>query len=155
MLGGGNEGSKEKKKWAKSKVYMRKPFKGLKNSKNLSKEQQPKTQEMVPEGSNGTKILANSCVDAASDNFSSLNHDGLVGNGRILRPENSITINLSMKSKQEAWKLKRKLEGERNMVWSLMKKIEANEKQINDHVFDKNSGNNVPVGLPRMLKPLN
>ncbi|CAA2972000.1 transcription factor GTE4 isoform X1 [Olea europaea subsp. europaea] len=155
MLGGGNEGSKEKKKGADSKVYTRKPFKGLKNSKNLSKEQQPTTQEMVPEGLNVTKRLSNSCVDAASDNFSGLNHDGLVGNGGILRPENSVTINLSMKSKKEAQELKRKLEGERNMVWSLMKKIEANEKQINDHVFDKSSGNNVPVGLPRMLKPLN
>ncbi|CAI9784393.1 unnamed protein product [Fraxinus pennsylvanica] len=155
MLGGGNEGSKEKKKSAESKVYTRKSFKGLKNSKNLSREQQPKTQEMVLQGLNMMKRLGNSSVDAASDNFSGLNHDGLVENGEILRPENRVTINLSMKSKKEARELKRKLEGERNMVWSFIKKIEANEKQKNDHGFDKISGNKVPVGPPHILKPLN
>ncbi|KAL2496820.1 Transcription factor GTE4 [Forsythia ovata] len=100
-------------------------------------------------------MKVSSGVDAASDNFSGLNRDGLVGKGGILRPENRVTINLSMKSKQEARELRRKLEGERNMVWSLMKKIEANEKQKNDHGFDKSSGNKLPVGPPRMLKPLN
>ncbi|KAL2476686.1 Transcription factor GTE4 [Abeliophyllum distichum] len=155
MVSGGNEGSKEKKKWAESKVYTRKSFKGLKNSKNLSREQQHKTQEMVSEGLNLTKRLLSSGVDTASDNFSGLNRDGLVGKGGILRPESRVTINLSMKSKQEARELRRKLEGERNMVWSLMKKIEANEKQKNDHGFDKSSGNKLPVGPPRMLKPLN
>ncbi|CAI9757257.1 unnamed protein product [Fraxinus pennsylvanica] len=155
MVSGGNEGSKEKKKWAESKVYTRKSFKGLKNSKSLSREQQQKTQEMVSEDLNLTKRLVSSGVDAASDNFSGLNRDGLAGKGRILRPDNRVTINLSMKSKQEVRELKRKLEGERNMVWSLMKKIETNEKQKNDHGLDKSSGNKVPVGPPRMLKPLN
>lgn len=154
-MSGGNEGSKEKKKWAESKVYTRKSFKGLKTSKNLSKEQQQKTQGMVSKGLNLTQKVVSSGVDAALDNFSGLNQDGLVEKAEIPRPENRVTINLSMKSKQEVRELKKKLEGERSMVWSLMKKIDANEKQRNDHGFDKSSGNKVPVGPSCMLKLLN
>ncbi|KAL0306815.1 UNVERIFIED_CONTAM: Transcription factor GTE4 [Sesamum radiatum] len=63
-----------------------------------------------------------------------------------------------MKSKHEALELKRKLEGERDMVRTLMRKIEANEGQKNAaDRFESRDGDKVAVevGPARMLKPLN
>ncbi|KAI3457155.1 hypothetical protein Pfo_013818 [Paulownia fortunei] len=162
MLGGGNEGSKEEEKLRERKVYSRRSFKGLENSKSssnlLREQQQPKVQAMVSEGLNSTKRLHNSGFDVGSDNFSGLSRDGLVVKGGFLRQENKVRISLAMKSKRDALELRRKLEGERDMVRSLMRKIEANEGQKNAaHGFDNRDGDKVAVGvgLPRMLKPLN
>ncbi|KAK4398111.1 Transcription factor GTE4 [Sesamum angolense] len=76
----------------------------------------------------------------------------------FLRQENKVWISLPMKSKHEALELKRKLEGERDMVRTLMRKIEANEGQKNaTDRFDNRDGDKVAVevGPARMLKPLN
>ncbi|KAK4438785.1 Transcription factor GTE4 [Sesamum alatum] len=159
MLGGGNEGSKEDEKLGERKVYSRRSFKGLEPSKSssnlLREQQQPK---VVSDGLSSTKRLHNSGFDVGSDNFSSLSRDGLVVKGGFLRQENKVWISLSMKSKHEALELRRKLEGERDMVRSLMRKIEANEGQKNAaDRFDNRGGDKVAVevGPARMLKPLN
>ncbi|KAL0362435.1 UNVERIFIED_CONTAM: Transcription factor GTE4 [Sesamum calycinum] len=132
MLGGGNEGFKEDEKLGERKVYSRRSFKGLETSKSssnlLREQQQPK---VVSDGLSSTKRLHNSGFDVGSDNFSSLSRDGLVVKGGFLRQENKVWISLPMKSKHEALELKRKLEGERDMVRTLMRKIEANEGQKN------------------------
>ncbi|PIN06378.1 Transcription initiation factor TFIID, subunit BDF1 [Handroanthus impetiginosus] len=152
MLGGENEGSKEEDKLGERKVYRRRSVKGLENSKssnNLLREQQQqlKGQAVASEGLNSTKRLHNCGFDAGSDNFSGLR-------GVFLRQENKVRISLSMKSKREALELRRKLEDERDMVRSLMRKIEANEseKNANSRDEDKVTGG---VGPPRMSKPLN
>ncbi|KAL2245682.1 transcription factor GTE4 isoform X1 [Sesamum indicum] len=158
MLGGGNEGFKEDDKLGERKVYSRRSFKGLETSKSssnlLREQQQPK---VVSDGPSSTKRLHNSGFDVGSDNFSSLSRDALVVKGGFLRQENKVWISLPMKSKHEALELKRKLEGERDMVRTLMRKIEANDGQKNaTDRFDNRDGDKVAVevGPPRMLKPL-
>ncbi|XP_057792397.1 transcription factor GTE4-like [Salvia miltiorrhiza] len=156
MLGGGNEGSEEDK-LRERKVYSRRPsFKGLENSNSSSnllreqqQQQQPESQAMVSEGLNSMKRMHNSGVDAG--------RDGLGGRGGLLR-QDKVRISLSMKSKRDALELRRKLESERDMVRSLMRRIESNEGIKNGaQGFDGRDGDKVAagVGQPRMLKPLN
>ncbi|KAK6134304.1 hypothetical protein DH2020_031927 [Rehmannia glutinosa] len=157
MMGGGNEGSKEEEKSRERKVYSRRSFKGLENSNLLTEQQQTKAQAIVSEGLNSTKRLHGSGYDVGSDNFSGVSRDGFVVKGGFLRQENKVRISLSMKSKRDALELKRKLEAERDMIRSLMRRIETNEAQKNaPHVFDNRDGDKMAVGMgpPRMLKPL-
>ncbi|XP_073141440.1 transcription factor GTE4-like isoform X2 [Henckelia pumila] len=159
MLSGGDEGSKDEEKLGERKVYSRKSFKGLKNNINTSNStrEPPKALAVVPDGLNSHKRLGNSSFDAGSDNFSSLNRDGLPGKGGVLRQEDKVWISLSMKSKSEALELRRKLEGERDMIRSLMRKIEANEGEKNVARAYGNSGGikvTEGVGPARTSKPL-
>ncbi|KAL7087015.1 hypothetical protein ACP275_13G039100 [Erythranthe tilingii] len=117
MLGGGNEGLTEEDKLSERKVYSRRPsFKGIENSKigsNLSMEQ-PNVEAMA---------MA-SGFDLGPDNF-------------VRSKSDKVRISLSMKSKREAVELRRKLEGERDMIRSLMTKIEADEgRRIAARKFD-------------------
>ncbi|KZV27265.1 hypothetical protein F511_04718 [Dorcoceras hygrometricum] len=159
MLSAGDEGSKEEEKLGERKVYSRKSFKGLKNNKTSSNSARelPKAQAVVPEGLNSLKRLGNSSFDAGSDNFSVLNRDGLPGKGGVLRQEDMVSITLSMKSKSEALELRRKLEGERDMIRSLMRKIEANEGAKNARAaYGSSCGNKVTEGMGPVLtsKPM-
>lgn len=158
MLGAGTEGSEEEK-LRERKVYSRRPsFKGLENSNsssNLLREQlqQPKSQAMVSEGLNSRKRLHNSGSDVGSENFPGLGRDGLVVRGGFVR-EDKVRISLSRKSKRDAMELRMKLEGERDMVRSLMRRIESNEGIQNGREGDMVAVG-VGVGPPRMMKPLN
>ncbi|KAL1555646.1 transcription factor GTE4-like isoform X1 [Salvia divinorum] len=149
MLGDGNEGSEEDR-LRERKVYSRRPsFKGLENSNsgsNLLMEQELKSQAMVSDGLNSTKRMRNSGVDVG--------RDGLVGRGGFLR-QDKVGISLPMKSKRHALELRRKLESERDMVRSLMRRIESLKNEAQG--FDGRDGDNVAAGqgMPRMLKPLN
>ncbi|XP_073297143.1 transcription factor GTE4-like isoform X2 [Primulina huaijiensis] len=158
MLSGGDEEPKELENLGERKVYSRKSFKGLKNNKTSgnSTREPPKAQALAPEGLDSLKRLGNSSFDAGSDNFSGLNRDGLPGKGGVFRQEDRVRISLSMKSKSEALDLRRKLEGERDMIRSLMRKIEANEGEKNSHTYGTSGGNKVTegVGLVRTSKPL-
>ncbi|CAK9133269.1 unnamed protein product [Ilex paraguariensis] len=164
---GGNDGSGEKQRWAESKVYTRKSFKGLKNH-NVTQPSQ--TQTLASEDGNlpQQQKVFGSC-EAASDDSSTRNHsqglaagprDVLGGNGELKlgfsRQENRVTVDLSQKSKQEMRELRRKLERERDLVRSLVSKIEAKDvetngggpKRVNSEVAS------MGVGLPRESRPL-
>ncbi|KAL3848786.1 hypothetical protein ACJIZ3_010668 [Penstemon smallii] len=139
MMGDENEGFKgtQKKKSIQE-------VQNSTNSSNLSR-----VQPRVFEGINPAKNMVNSENNLSSGS----NRDGLSGNGGFLRQVTRVRISLLMKSKLEVRELKRKLEIERDMVRSLMRKIDANEAQKKARVFDNLGGNN--VGPPRMSKPLN
>ncbi|EYU41142.1 hypothetical protein MIMGU_mgv1a005331mg [Erythranthe guttata] len=113
MLGGGNEGLTEEDKLSERKVYSRRPsFKGIENS-NLSMEQP-----------NVEAVAMASGFDLGPDNF-------------VRSKSDKVRISLSMKSKREAVELRRKLEGERDMIRSLMTKIEADEgRRVAARKFD-------------------
>ncbi|XP_010279073.1 PREDICTED: transcription factor GTE4 [Nelumbo nucifera] len=139
LVGGGGDGSREKHRWAESKVYTRKAHN--KGSKNVP--QQPSSQTLAPEDGNSSQQQLLTRFDAASDDSSSLNRrqvavpnsrDPPAGNGSVRpafpRLENRITINLSSRSKQEMRELRRKLVNELDQVRSLVKKLEAKELQL-------------------------
>ncbi|KAL6975909.1 hypothetical protein U1Q18_024704 [Sarracenia purpurea var. burkii] len=167
---GGGEGSREKQRWAESKVYRRKSFKGLKsnNSDNVA---QPQTQSLASEDANSSQQQLLARVDAASDDSSSLNRPQVVPpssrkNGSSNGPakqgfprlENRVTINLTSRSKREMRELRRKLENELDLVRNWVKKIEGKEGQVNGGV-DNGAGKRVHselalVGPPRMSRPL-
>ncbi|KAK4484516.1 hypothetical protein RD792_007100 [Penstemon davidsonii] len=137
MMGGEDERSKETER----KVYTRK--KSLKEVKNSI---------------SSSNLLVNSSFDVGSDNLLGSNRDGLgEKSGLSFRQDTRVRISLSMKSKSEARELRKKLEGERDMIRSLMRKIEANEGQKNGRGFGNVGGEKVAVGVrpPRMSKPLN
>ncbi|GFS45617.1 global transcription factor group E4 [Actinidia rufa] len=101
---GGDEGSRDEKRLSESIVYSRKSVKGPKSNKN----------------NNFAQTLAS---EAALDVSSSLN-----------RPqENRVTINLSLRSKQEMRKLRSKLESELDLVRNWVKKIEGRDGQVPLH----------------------
>ncbi|XP_074284855.1 transcription factor GTE4-like [Silene latifolia] len=137
---GGGEGvggnSKDRQKFADSKVYSRKSFKGLKtdiaqeNSRNL-----PPQLEL-----NSRRERGFSRSEVASDDSSSLKRthpgiktnlsysdnnmhteNGIDGSGFL---ENRVLVSLGYKTKKERRELRRKLEGELNMVRGLVKKLE-------------------------------
>lgn len=124
MMGGENDESKEKK------VYERKKsFKEAKEARNSRKEQ-----GMVSEGMNFAKRSVNLTVDVGEDEFSGVSCDG------FQKEEGLVRVSLATRSKQEARELRRKLEEERDVVRSLIRRIEGSE---------------AGVGPPRMSKPLN
>ncbi|KAA8524275.1 hypothetical protein F0562_010698 [Nyssa sinensis] len=158
---GGNEGSREKQRWAESKVYTRKSFKGLKSSKNNVTQ----SQTLASEEANSSQQQLLGRLDAVSDDSSSLNrpHVGLLssrdapsGNGPVKqgfqRQENRVTINLSSRSKQEMRELRRKLQSELDLVRNLVKKIEANEGKMNGGL--KRVDSEVASVGPRESRPL-
>ncbi|KAL6529482.1 hypothetical protein OROGR_015105 [Orobanche gracilis] len=146
MLGGGNEGSKVEEKSEGRKIYSRRSIKELENSNRTN--DLLMDQAIVSEGLNSTKSLRGSASDVGLDNFSSPSRDGLVVNDGFLRQENKIRIGLSMKSKHDVLELRRKLEAERDMVWSLMSKIEANAAQNNGgRRFVNRDGDKAAVGM--------
>ncbi|KAL3632759.1 hypothetical protein CASFOL_025743 [Castilleja foliolosa] len=110
MLSGENEVSKEAKKLGERKVYSRKSIGNRKSSSNLVK--QLKGQSIVSAG-------------MGSDKFSDLSRDeGLIVKEGFLSQENKVRIGLPMKSKRDVVELRRKLEAERDMVRSLMSRVE-------------------------------
>ncbi|XP_052207332.1 transcription factor GTE4 isoform X2 [Diospyros lotus] len=121
---GGGEGSKEKQRWVESKVYTRKSFKGLKPEKNSSL-----GQAQAP--SLASKD-ANSAGNAGNDSLR-VNSSQLLAVGKqgFSRQENRVTINLGSGSKEEMRELRRKLEGELDLVRNWMKKIEGKGGEVN------------------------
>lgn len=112
---GGNEGFRGKPKLKDSKVYARKSFEGLLT--------EPQTETLDSEEAN--------CVDAVSDDSSSLNLNRTRGGPKFgfPRQENSVTINLASKTKKEVRDLRRKLQGELNLVRNWVTKIDAKDCQ--------------------------
>lgn len=168
---GGDEGPKEKQRWAESKVYTRKSAKGPKSNKN-NNVSQPQAQTLAPEDGNSTQQQLLTRFDEASDDSSSWNRTLAVfsssrepasGNGTgkqgFLRQENRKAINLSWRSKQEMRELRGKLESELDLVRNWVKKIEEKEGQVNVGV-DNGRVKRVhmevaSVVLPRESRPLN
>ncbi|XP_059665068.1 transcription factor GTE4-like isoform X2 [Cornus florida] len=158
----GGEGSKEKQRWADSKVYTRKSFKGLKNNVTHSQ-----TEALASEDANSSQQHLLSRFDAMSDDSSILNRPQVPRSSRELpsgngggklgfpRQENRITINLSSRSKQEMRELRRKLESELDMVRNWVKKIEAKDGQTNGGGAKRLHLEVASVSTPRQSKPLN
>ncbi|GFS34754.1 global transcription factor group E4 [Actinidia rufa] len=118
---GGDEGSREEQRLVESIVYSRKSLKGLKSNKN----------------NNFAQTLAS---EAASGISSSLN----------CPQENRVTINLSLRSKQEMRKLRSKLENELDLVRNWVKKIEGKDgavplHQLSVSVLENSQGVSVNV----------
>ncbi|OVA10276.1 Bromodomain [Macleaya cordata] len=141
--GGGGDGSRDKHKWAESKVYTRKSHTTTKvSSKNLRQQPPPSSQTLTSEdGNNSSQPPQLTRFDAASDDDSSSpnlrqlgpsndNRDPPSMNGFSLRSENRVTINIASKLKQELRELRRKLSKELDQVRSLIKKLEAKELQF-------------------------
>uniref|UniRef100_A0A5B7AIX2 Putative transcription factor GTE4 n=1 Tax=Davidia involucrata TaxID=16924 RepID=A0A5B7AIX2_DAVIN len=165
----GNEGFRDKQRWAESKVYRRKSFKGLKSSNNNVIQTQNQTLDAEDANSSQQQLLSR--FDAVSDDSSSLNRpqvgpqnspDPPSGNGAVKqgfpRQENRVKINLDSRSKQETRELRRKLQSELDLVRNLVKKIEAKEGQMNGGA---NNGRLKRVysevgsaGTPRESRPL-
>lgn len=156
--GGGDGGVREKQRWADSKVYTRKSFKGLKHnatgSSNNNTEDneknsnnvvpQPPSQTLASKEANFTQEQLISSSHAASDDSSSLNRSQHVvpslrealpsANGAVkqgfLNLDNRIKISMPSRSKQESQEIKRQLENELDMVRSLVRRIEAKQKPL-------------------------
>ncbi|KAA8526313.1 hypothetical protein F0562_008484 [Nyssa sinensis] len=167
---GDNVGFRDKQRWAESKVYTRKSFKGLKSSNNNNL-LQTQNQTLASEDAKSSQQQLIARFDAASDDSSSLNRPRVVpqncpdppsSNGAVKhgfpRQENRVTINLSSRSKQETRELRRKLQSELDLVRNLVKKIEAKEGQINGAANNgrlKRVYSEVgSVGTPRESRPL-
>lgn len=167
--GGGEDGSREKQRWADSKVYTRKSFKGLKNNtdNNPSNATLPQAQALSSEGAN----LLQKRFDAASDDSSSLNRLQVVplssknvggGNGLGkqggLRQENKVTISFVSRSKQEIRELRRKLQSELDLVKNWVKKIEGKEGKVVNGGVDNGGARRVQsevasVGPAKVSRP--
>ncbi|OVA14502.1 Bromodomain [Macleaya cordata] len=141
LVGGGGDGSREKHRWAESKVYTRKAHN--KGPKTILP--QPSSQTLAAEDGNSSQQQIVTRFDAASDDSSSLNRrqtavptnrDPPSGNGVVRPPptvDNRITINLSSRSKQEMRELRKKLTTELEQVRNLVKKLEAKEAQFSGY----------------------
>ncbi|KAE8662802.1 Global transcription factor group E4, putative isoform 2 [Hibiscus syriacus] len=108
---------------------------------------------------------------AVSDDFSSLKKQNVVADNGALKPgsENRVKINLALRSKQEMWELRRKLESELDLARNLVNRIEVKEAQIsNSHVpvndsvdygFKRLQPEVTSVSIPqepvKQLRPLN
>ncbi|GMH12619.1 hypothetical protein Nepgr_014460 [Nepenthes gracilis] len=129
---GGGGSAMERQRWADNKVYKRKSFKGLKTHMPLENSQSLASQDL-----NSSKEHHFNQFDAVSGDSSSLNRlqgtnsahcdtqsgNGTAGSG-FLRADNRISIVLATKSNKEKRDLKKKLQGELNLVRNLVKKIE-------------------------------
>ncbi|GAB4824909.1 hypothetical protein Ancab_007781 [Ancistrocladus abbreviatus] len=136
--GAGDGGAVWRQRWADSKVYTRKSFKGLKPHISQENSQTFASEELT----NSNKEHAFSRFDVASDDSSSLNRlqgtnrdhgggdmhsgNGMAGDFAFLGAENRIMINLGLKTKKERRDLRRKLESELISVRNVVKKIEWN-----------------------------
>lgn len=96
-----------------SKVYKRKPFKGVKTNMMM----QTETNEL---GSDEGDLMKRQVLD---------DDDG-GGKFGFVGEENRVTISLDSKSKKELREYRRKLQGELNLVRKWMRKIEAKEKDV-------------------------
>ena len=109
----------------------------------LAREPSPKAVLASEDGNSAQKQQHILRLDVGSDDSSSLNRqqeqptvavpvtrDEPVGNGVVKMGENRVKINLGSRSKQEMRDLRRKLEGELDMVRGLVKRIEAKQGQI-------------------------
>ncbi|XP_075668215.1 transcription factor GTE4 [Castanea sativa] len=109
----------------------------------LAREPSPKAVLASEDGNSAQKQQHILRLDLGSDDSSSLNRqqeqpavavpvtrDEPVGNGAVKMGENKVKINLGSRSKQEMRDLRRKLEGELDMVRGLVKRIEAKQGQI-------------------------
>ncbi|XP_044503170.1 transcription factor GTE4-like isoform X2 [Mangifera indica] len=111
------------------------------NSDNVKNSiQEAPTQTLAVDDTNLSQQPVITRLDAVSDDSSSLNRQQVVasttrelplGNGGVRSSlENKVKINLASRSKQEMRQIRRKLEGELDIVRSLVKRIEAKEVQI-------------------------
>nr|POE64094.1 transcription factor gte4 [Quercus suber] len=109
----------------------------------LAREPSPKAVLASEDGNLAQKQQHILRLDGGSDDSSSLNRqqeqpavavpvtrDEPVGNGAVKMGENRVKINVGSRSKQEMRDLRRKLEGELDMVRGLVKRIEAKQGQI-------------------------
>lgn len=133
--GNGNDGSREKHRWAdSSKVYTRKSFnKGSKSSLNLNPPPPPASSNQTL-ASTTAGDGANSSLHqppqpppppsaASDDDSSSLNHRPNPTNGQ----RRLVTISLASRSKHEVRDLRRKLTAELEQVRSFVRRFEARE----------------------------
>ncbi|CAA0832698.1 Transcription factor GTE4 [Striga hermonthica] len=132
------------------KVYCRRSPENSKGSSDLLR-----GQTIVSEGLNPTRTLHASGFDMGSDNFSGLSRVGSAVRGGFLRQENQVRIDLSMTSKRHFLELRRKLEAEREMVRSLMSKIEANENEVRKLIIRNADKVAMGMGPSRTVKPVN
>lgn len=170
VVGGGNDGSRERNRWADSKVYTRKSFKGLKTAP-----QEP-SETLASQDANSAQQQLLTRFDAASDDSSSLNRPQVVppssreqpsSNGAVRsgfsRLDNRVKINLSSRTKQETRELRRKLENELDLVRNMVKKLEGygHHLQVSGNDAIDNGGIRrvhsevASVGLPQEMRPLN
>lgn len=144
--GGEGDNSKDRQKWADSKVYSRKSFKGLKNNIVVENCRELSSQEL-----NCVKEVGFSRFEAASEDSSSFSRsrqggsnnpghrDMVVGNNGMSGAGSRVSINLMYKTKKERRELRRKLEGELNLVRNLVKKLERSGGSLRSLVDDGNN----------------
>ncbi|XXG67411.1 hypothetical protein AAC387_Pa06g0769 [Persea americana] len=165
LVGGGGDGSRDKHRWAESKVYTRKSFH---KSRNAASQSQPSSQTLTAteDGSSSHQqqqqqppappppqqlLLSRFDAAATSDDSSSLNRrpvsaasaprDPPASNGFITRVDNRVKINLSSRSKQDLRELRRKLSHELDQVRSVVKRLEARELQLTSYSHSQVSAN--------------
>ncbi|XP_021744952.1 transcription factor GTE4 isoform X1 [Chenopodium quinoa] len=150
IVGGEGGNSKDRNKLGDSKVYSRKSFKGLKT--NLAEENSRNfpSQEL----NSGKELGFNRFAAWSSNNRVGrgggaggggyTGHRDMLGNGisgtGFSRVEDRVSISLMCKTKKERRELRRKLEGELNLVRSLVKKLEHNGSGLRSMVDDGNNG---------------
>lgn len=144
-----NSGSKERQKWADSKVYSRKSFKGLKSNFPLENSQNLAFQEL-----NSGKELGLNRLEGVNNSvhFEMPSGNGMGGGAGVPRVDNRVSITLAHKTKEERRELRRKLEAELDVVRGLMKKLERDGindvgklKRVHSEVGSVNWHENRPV----------
>lgn len=124
--GGGAPGAMERQRWADSKVYTRKSFKGLKshisaeNPQDLSPDDPGRFEMGSDDSSSHNRVHGGNMGEGEMQG-----EDGLEGVG-LLRGENRVMISLGLKSKKERRELRRRLQGELVLVRNWVRKIDRN-----------------------------
>jgi hypothetical protein len=142
---GGNEASKEMPKWTESKVYTRRSFKGLKNE-NINNSPQLQTQTLASEDANLAQ--QQSAPDGSRDVSAENTKLG------IPESENRVKISLSSSSKQEIKDLRRKLQGELDVVRNFAKKFDCNEGAREKGILKRVRSEVGSVGITHESRPL-
>ncbi|XP_068666266.1 transcription factor GTE4-like isoform X2 [Aristolochia californica] len=129
LVGGGGDGSRDKHRWAESKVYTRKS-----HNKSSSKPTVTPTSQSLPAAGAAvtddvtSSQLPDSHFEAASDDSSSLPPNPTSNNGFI---HNRFKISISSRSKHEIRELRRRLTSELDQVRDLVKRLDARGSQLN------------------------
>ncbi|KAK3012375.1 hypothetical protein RJ639_012732 [Escallonia herrerae] len=142
---GGNEGFGERERWAESKVYKRKSFKGLKNDKrNDVKGTGTQTRAFQDSGPPEQEVMPVGRRESLGGNAA--------GKYGFPRKETRVTISLTSRTKQELRDYRRKLEAELGLVRDLVKKIEGNDGGSDRGSVGNNGG--VKRGPPKVASGL-
>ncbi|XP_068653774.1 transcription factor GTE4-like isoform X2 [Aristolochia californica] len=129
LVGGGGDGSRDKHRWAQSKVYTRKSH----NKSSSKPTVTPTSQSLPAAGAAVTDDVTSSQqphsrFEAVSDDSSSLPPNPTSNNGIL---HNRLKISVSSRSKHEIRELRRRLTSELDQVRDLVKRLEARESQLN------------------------